>query len=335
MVKTLLERLCQRPSTMPRPFPGEYPTRVLIKANGGRVPFVYAGKLSPHLLTELRRNYFVKGGEYDRLTYHECDQNGTIFRIEKGYRDLRINFAELYFPMYRPMIDLFWNGTILFYALSRVPALVEKRYTTKVELLKGTEWEETEQLMVSDCARGRVPRDWFSRDALMGATLRINELATKWLVAAPKPKKKLKLALPPTAPAMPQKLVYRKVDMRKQEQRTLAAMKWERAQMPAEQLVRGEAPRAGETHDEYVRRKRLELEAQRQAHFDAQITANTLRDVEAQLRQAQQTVVETANVNKLNFFQYNTLNVAPEPLPQNLTWTTAGANPFLDDNEIN
>ena len=93
-------KLSDEPSSVPRPFPGKYPTRVKITSRDGG--FTYEGKPSPELLGYIRRKYLRNGGYYGDLSYKEYDQNGLLFHIPST-RDpiLKLaSFSKIYFPVF-------------------------------------------------------------------------------------------------------------------------------------------------------------------------------------------------------------------------------------------
>lgn len=161
---SLPDKLFNTISKAPRPFPGVYPTRVRINADGP-IKFSYVGKPTPGLFRYFLREFAVKEGNVANVSFSEIDQNGYI-RVQRwGDPISEVNFSNLYYPLF-PLWKETGVWTTLFLLLSRAPIKVGDRRGYRCTLFDGFPLTAKLEKMTRDCISGRVNKLWFDGEEL-------------------------------------------------------------------------------------------------------------------------------------------------------------------------
>jgi hypothetical protein len=164
-----------------RRFPGPYPTRVLI-ASRGQVGFRYTGKPKPELLKTLRNSFFGQGGTAETLALTEFDQNGFVLNLGAGTAPTLCPFLETVFISPRALWADLSRKARIYLALDRELRVVNGQSRYVNTFWEKTQWEGAYTRMLSDCARGRINRIWFTNNEHWAICARVEDLATKALV---------------------------------------------------------------------------------------------------------------------------------------------------------
>ena len=215
-------------SAAPRPFPGKYPTRVIISSIRGEVPFRYEGK--PKGLLELVYKQFLKKkGRLDNLRFTEFDQNGIVFSLTGGLIGSQVTFVPFYMPAFTLMGYDLTRLCRMYFAMDRVLERVRDKWMYSNKFWDLLEVPTSRALMMDDCSRGRFRQRWFPTDLTNKLCYDIlPALVAKWQVAiaptrvvpepprrriilrdtAPPPPKLPTAAIPPPAPTQGQPQVW-------------------------------------------------------------------------------------------------------------------------------
>lgn len=145
-------------SKAPKPFPGKYPTRVMLWNNRGPA-FSYEGKPVPQLLSLVRHKFILKHRGLNELNFTEVDQNGVIRAFKGGLLDESVAFADMYHPV--PRFILADVGRLDAYYTLLARRLVQENGKF---LYENTFWENLPCAtafihMRRECARNRMVTD--------------------------------------------------------------------------------------------------------------------------------------------------------------------------------
>lgn len=158
-----LERLSYLPvSEAPKPFPGQYPTRVNIKGliPGGR--FSYVGKPTEDLPGIIRKHFFLKGGRIQDLWSSEFDQNGYVTVFSNRVIQ-RASFANLYRPFPPWVNDELSSVGRLAFCLVGKTIEIEGRKMYAFTPAQAFPWRDRFERMMQECAKGKIRQDWWTQ----------------------------------------------------------------------------------------------------------------------------------------------------------------------------
>ena len=179
MNKILLDQLLADNSPTQRPFPGQYPTRVWISSTDA-VKFEYLGKPVPSLLHLVRRRFILKGGRLQRLMFQEFDQNGIVASVRGGRFDYISTFYNTYLPFQCNLRENLFDYGVYYYLLNREVKVVEGKRIYWPRVFEGHAYEDYAKLMLSDCARGRVGKQWFGTATTGKILTDIGTVSLRW-----------------------------------------------------------------------------------------------------------------------------------------------------------
>lgn len=190
-------------SPYPKPFPGEYPTRIAVQIVEPRMlteeRFSYIGKPVPALLSMVEESCIKKGIKHTTIHVTEFDQNGIVLGLPLGLRATNPVFS-LYYPLYPELFGNISNLANLYILLAREVVTLDGRQIYRFPELKGTKFELPCQRLNKRRVKS-IATKWASAGVkrelcdLMSVTA-----DNKWGSLFPKPEKKRLLPNDPTAP---------------------------------------------------------------------------------------------------------------------------------------
>jgi hypothetical protein len=147
-----------------RPFPGKFPTRVWVFSSpNALVPFSYTGKPTSELKSLVRKQYFLKGGEVNRLNFYEFDQNGIIIRVQNGALGSFATFFRQYLPFALNLLMDLGSRTLVWLLLDRVVETVSGNKMYVCPAFRNGPTAAAYRRDIVKCARGHVDGHWPGR----------------------------------------------------------------------------------------------------------------------------------------------------------------------------
>ncbi len=145
-------------SLYPKPFDGQYPTRVHLWSNKRGV-FNYMGKPTPEAFQRARREVVLQGLP---LNYVEIDQNGCLIVWMSGGTLHNNPFFNATFPIPRIVWECGWQVELYVLMTRKQVKIGNKLIWVMADLFDRKKPWLPYVAMVQDCARGRIKPNWLT-----------------------------------------------------------------------------------------------------------------------------------------------------------------------------